>query len=106
MQSLKEKYELVIGLEVHIQLLTQSKAFAPEVNSYGDLPNTNVSVVTLAHPGVLPRANKTTFDYAIRLGLALGSQKLFLLVKTISTPICPKATKLPKTKLLSVQVAK
>jgi len=74
MQSLKEKYELVIGLEVHIQLLTKSKAFAPEVNSYGDLPNTNVSVVTLAHPGVLPRANKTTFDYAIRLGLALGSQ--------------------------------
>jgi len=37
------------------------------------LPNTNISVVTLAHPGVLPKANKITFDYAIRMGLALGS---------------------------------
>jgi len=72
--NLKDKYELVIGLEVHAQLRTSSKAFAPEVNSYGDLPNTNISVVTLAHPGVLPKANKTTFDYAIRMGLALGSK--------------------------------
>lgn len=71
--NLKDKYELVIGLEVHAQLRTEAKAFAPEINSYGDLPNTNISVVTLAHPGVLPRANKKTFDYAIRMGLALGS---------------------------------
>ncbi|MDX1902599.1 MAG: Asp-tRNA(Asn)/Glu-tRNA(Gln) amidotransferase subunit GatB [Thermonemataceae bacterium] len=71
--NLSEKYELVIGLEVHAQLRTKAKAFSPEINSYGDLPNTNISVVTLAHPGVLPKANKTTFDYAIRMGLALGS---------------------------------
>ncbi|MDW8296381.1 MAG: Asp-tRNA(Asn)/Glu-tRNA(Gln) amidotransferase subunit GatB [Raineya sp.] len=70
----QEKYELVVGLEVHAQLKTQAKAFAPEVASYGDLPNTNVSVITLAHPGVLPRVNKKTFDYAIRMGLALNCE--------------------------------
>lgn len=69
-----EKYELVIGLEVHAQLKTQSKAFAPEIASYGDLPNTNISVITLAHPGVLPKVNKKTFDYAIRMGLALNCE--------------------------------
>lgn len=70
----REKYELVIGLEVHAQLKTQSKAFAPEIASYGDLPNTNISVITLAHPGVLPKVNKKTFDYAIRMGLALNCE--------------------------------
>ena len=71
---MKDKYELVIGLEVHAQLQTVSKAYFSEENTYGSMPNTNISVLTLAHPGTLPKANKTSFDYAIKMGLALGSQ--------------------------------
>jgi aspartyl-tRNA(Asn)/glutamyl-tRNA(Gln) amidotransferase subunit B len=68
------KYEAVIGLEVHIQLLTQSKLFARDVNRYGDPPNTNISVITLAHPGTLPKVNKKALELAIKMGLACGSQ--------------------------------
>ena len=66
-------YEAVIGLEVHAQMLTLSKAYSSDPNSYGDAPNTNVSPVTLGHPGTLPKMNKKTIEYAIRLGLACGS---------------------------------
>ncbi|KOY86745.1 glutamyl-tRNA amidotransferase [bacterium 336/3] len=99
--NLKDKYELVIGLEVHAQLRTEAKAFAPEVNSYGDLPNTNISVVTLAHPGVLPRANKKTFDYAIRMGLALGSKitrETFFARKNYFYPDLPKGYQITQDK--------
>ena len=70
--SATSKYETVIGLEVHAQLLTESKAYNTDPNTYGADPNTAVGVVTLALPGVLPKANKTVVDYAIRMGLALG----------------------------------
>lgn len=56
--SVYEKYEAVIGLEVHIQLLTKSKMYADDINEYGALPNTNVSVTSIGHPGTLPRVNK------------------------------------------------
>ena len=52
------KYEPVIGLEVHIQLLTKSKAYSSDSTEYGAMPNTNVSVVSLGHPGTLPKVNK------------------------------------------------
>ena len=65
-----EKYEAVIGLEVHIQLLTQSKAYASDSTEYGTLPNTNVSVITLGHPGTLPKSNKKVIEFAVKLGLA------------------------------------
>ena len=58
MSNFKEKYELVAGLEVHIQLLTNSKAFSDDVVNYGDAPNTNISVVSLGYPGTLPVHNK------------------------------------------------
>lgn len=64
------KYELVVGLEVHAQLITQSKAYSSDPNAYGDHPNTNVSVVTLGHPGTLPVANKKVVELAVRIGLA------------------------------------
>ncbi|HNR86259.1 MAG TPA: Asp-tRNA(Asn)/Glu-tRNA(Gln) amidotransferase subunit GatB, partial [Taishania sp.] len=60
----------VIGLEVHAQMLTKTKAYSNDINEYGAQPNTNVSVVSLAHPGALPMMNKKTIEYAIRLGLA------------------------------------
>jgi aspartyl-tRNA(Asn)/glutamyl-tRNA(Gln) amidotransferase subunit B len=69
-EQLREKYEEVIGLEVHVQLLTQTKAYSSEKYEYGSLPNTNVSVINLAHPGTLPRTNKKVVDFAIKLGIA------------------------------------
>ena len=72
--SIYEKYEAVIGLEVHIQLLTQSKAYSSDSTTYGSLPNTNVSAISLGHPGTLPRTNKKVVEFAVRLGLATGSQ--------------------------------
>ena len=65
-----ERYELVVGLEVHAQLITESKAYSSDPNAYGDHPNTNVSVVTLGHPGTLPVANKKVIELAVRMGLA------------------------------------
>ena len=71
--SIREKYIAVIGLEVHAQLSLQRKMFAPEAASYGALPNTQVSTVTLAHPGTLPLINKEAVTYAIKMGLACHS---------------------------------
>ncbi len=72
--EIREKYQEVIGLEVHIQLLTNTKAYSGDMNQYGSLPNTNVSVITLAHPGTLPRSNKKVLDFAIKLGLACNCE--------------------------------
>ena len=68
--SVYDKYQPVIGLEVHIQLSTKSKAYASDSTDFGDLPNTNISVITLGHPGTLPKANKRVLEFAVRLGLA------------------------------------
>ncbi|MCI4669335.1 MAG: Asp-tRNA(Asn)/Glu-tRNA(Gln) amidotransferase subunit GatB [Bacteroidia bacterium] len=64
-------YQTVIGLEIHIQLSTQSKIFAPEKFSFGQKPNHQVSLVSMAHPGSLPRINEAAIQSAIKLGLAL-----------------------------------
>ncbi|MEO8589036.1 MAG: Asp-tRNA(Asn)/Glu-tRNA(Gln) amidotransferase subunit GatB [Flavobacteriales bacterium] len=70
MSHWSERWDLVVGLEVHAQLITASKAYSSDPNAYGDHPNTNVSVVTLGHPGTLPVVNKRVVEHAIRLGLA------------------------------------
>ena len=67
-----EKYQVVIGLEVHAQLLTNSKLFCGDSASFGAAPNTHVSPITLAHPGTLPKMNSKAIEYAIKLGLALN----------------------------------
>lgn len=67
-----ERWELVVGLEVHAQLLTASKAYSSDANTYGDHPNTLVSPVTLGLPGTLPVPNSKVIDHAIRLGIACG----------------------------------
>lgn len=69
-----DRYEAVIGLEVHCQLMTESKIFAADANAFGAEPNTNISVITLAHPGTLPKLNRKAVDYAIRMGLACNSE--------------------------------
>ena len=69
-KNIFDKYQPIIGLEVHAQLLTESKAFTADTTEYGSLPNTNISAITLGHPGTLPRMNKKAVDYAIKMGLA------------------------------------
>ncbi|MES2648243.1 MAG: Asp-tRNA(Asn)/Glu-tRNA(Gln) amidotransferase subunit GatB [Bacteroidota bacterium] len=68
---MEQQFETVIGLEVHIQLSTKTKLFCGDSAAYGGAPNTHISPVTLAHPGVLPVLNKKAVEYAIKLGLAL-----------------------------------
>lgn len=63
-------YEAVIGLEVHAQMLTKSKAFCSEAIAYGAMPNTQVGPISLGHPGTLPVHNKEAVKYAVKLGLA------------------------------------
>ena len=67
---MSNKYEAVIGLEVHAQLLTKSKIFCGDSTEFGMPPNTNISPVSLGHPGVLPVLNKQVVEYAIKMGLA------------------------------------
>src|SRR5260221_2452331 len=63
-------YEIVVGLEVHAQLLTKSKLFCGDSIAYGTEPNTHVSPITLGHPGTLPKMNKKAIEFAIKMGLA------------------------------------
>ena len=69
-----EKYEAVIGLEVHAQLLTDSKLFCGDSTAFGAAPNTHISPVTMGHPGTLPKTNKKAVEYAIKMGLACNCE--------------------------------
>ena len=68
-----KQYEAVIGLEVHAQLTTKSKLFCADATTFGAAPNTQISPITMGHPGSLPKANKKAVEYAIKMGLACGS---------------------------------
>ena len=72
--SIYNKYVAVIGLKVHAQLLTRSKAYSADENIYGARPNTKTSVISLGHPGTLPKVNSKVIEYAVKLGLAIGSE--------------------------------
>ncbi|WP_121354158.1 Asp-tRNA(Asn)/Glu-tRNA(Gln) amidotransferase subunit GatB [Flavisolibacter nicotianae] len=67
-------YEVVIGLEVHAQLLTKTKLFCGDTIVFGQPPNTQVSAISLAHPGTLPKLNREAIRLAITLGLATHSE--------------------------------
>ncbi len=67
------QWETVIGLEVHVQLATQSKLFSGSSTTFGQAPNTQANVVDLAIPGTLPVVNEQAIDYAIRFGLAINA---------------------------------
>jgi aspartyl-tRNA(Asn)/glutamyl-tRNA(Gln) amidotransferase subunit B len=72
--GIHENWEAVIGLEVHCQLLTQSKIFSGAPTAYGAAPNTQADAVTLGLPGVLPVLNKDALRMAVTFGLAVGAQ--------------------------------
>lgn len=65
-------FEAVIGLEIHIQLQTLTKAFSSDATEYGAMPNTQVSAISLGHPGTLPKHNQAAIEKAIKMGLALN----------------------------------
>ncbi len=88
-----EKYEAVIGLEVHAQLLTNSKAFAPVTIQYGGSPNTQVTPLCLGHPGTLPVVNENLIRYIIKMGLATNcsvAEKSIFARKNYFYPDLPK----------------
>ncbi len=68
--ALNDKYEAVIGLEVHAQLATHSKLFCGDSTAFGAEPNTHISPITMGHPGTLPKTNRKAVEYAIRMGIA------------------------------------
>lgn len=74
MKDLREKYEVVIGLEVHAQLKTNTKIFAPDGCEFGNEQNTQISPITLGMPGVLPVLNRAVVDMGILTGLALNCE--------------------------------
>ncbi|MDR8391100.1 Asp-tRNA(Asn)/Glu-tRNA(Gln) amidotransferase subunit GatB [Aliifodinibius sp. S!AR15-10] len=92
-EELHDKYEAVIGLEVHCQLLTQSKAFAPVSTEFGGMPNTQVTPLCLGHPGTLPVLNENLVRYTIKMGLATNcgvAKKSIFARKNYFYPDLPK----------------
>ena len=69
--ELIDGYEVVVGLEVHVELATATKLFSGSPNRFGDEPNTNIDPVTLGLPGSLPVLNRRAVELAIRIGVAL-----------------------------------
>lgn len=67
-------FETIIGLEVHVELKTDSKIFSSSPNHFGAEPNTNTSVIDLGYPGVLPVLNKRAVDFAMKAAMALNCQ--------------------------------
>ncbi|MEQ9440311.1 MAG: Asp-tRNA(Asn)/Glu-tRNA(Gln) amidotransferase subunit GatB [Cyclobacteriaceae bacterium] len=97
----RSKYTLVIGLEIHVQLQSQGKIFSGDVNQYGSPPNTNISAITLAHPGTLPRLNRTVVEFAVKMGLACGSeitQQTYFDRKNYFYPDLPKGYQITQDK--------
>ena len=88
-----EKYDPVLGFEVHVELNTATKMFDAAPNEFGDTPNTNVTPVSLGLPGVLPVVNGKAVESAIKLGLALGcdiAEKCHFARKNYFYPDTPK----------------
>ncbi|MGW6174955.1 Asp-tRNA(Asn)/Glu-tRNA(Gln) amidotransferase subunit GatB [Arthrobacter sp. NPDC055138] len=88
-----EKYDPVLGFEVHVELNTKTKMFSAAPNAFGDVPNTNVSPVDLGLPGVLPVVNKSAVEYSIMIGLALNckiAESCFFARKNYFYPDTPK----------------
>ena len=88
------KYEAVIGLEVHAQLLTASKIFCGCSTRFGETPNSQTCPVCLGMPGVLPVLNKKAVEYAIRTALEVAVAGPWH--DRPSLPFCPEELFLPR----------
>lgn len=100
------KWEVVIGLEVHVQLSTVSKIFSGASTAFGAEPNTQASNIDLAYPGVLPVLNRAVVDKSIRLGLALDAtinQKNVFARKNYFYPDLPKGYQISQMELPIVE---
>ncbi|QBC43293.1 Asp-tRNA(Asn)/Glu-tRNA(Gln) amidotransferase subunit GatB [Iodobacter fluviatilis] len=100
------KWEVVIGLEVHTQLSTQSKIFSRASTAYGAEPNTQTSVVDVAMPGALPVMNRGAVERAIQLGLAIGgkiNRKSIFARKNYFYPDLPKGYQISQFELPVVE---
>ena len=88
-----EGWELVVGLEVHVELATKTKLFSGSANRFGDEPNMNIDPVTLGLPGALPVLNRQAVELAMRVGLALNCtvQPCIFHRKNYFYPDLPKA---------------
>lgn len=89
----QEKYQAVIGLEIHAQLATKSKLFSGDSTAFGNTPNTQVSPISLAFPGSLPRLNKEAVEMAVKMGLACNctiAEESFFARKNYFYPDLPK----------------
>ncbi len=88
-----DDYEMVVGLEVHVELATRTKLFSASPNRFGDAPNTNIDPVTLGLPGALPVLNRHAVELAMRIGLALNCtvQACTFARKNYFYPDMPKA---------------
>jgi len=71
-ETIYDKYEAVIGLEVHAQLMTDSKMYCSDSTEFGLAPNTNISPISLGHPGTLPTFNTRAMEFGVKIGLACG----------------------------------
>lgn len=90
---MNDQWEIVIGLEIHAQLNTQSKIFSPASNHFGDEPNTNISSICTGQPGVLPVLNKEAVKKAVQFGSAVEgtiSEVSTFDRKSYFYPDCPK----------------
>ena len=92
-QLLPGGWELIVGLEVHVELATRTKLFSGSPNRFGDDPNTNIDPVTLALPGALPVLNRHAVELAMRIGIALNCriQPCIFHRKNYFYPDMPKA---------------
>jgi len=100
------EWETVIGLEVHVQLLTKSKLFSGAAAQYGAEPNTQACAVDLALPGVLPAMNREAVRMATKLGLAIGavvSPRSVFARKNYFYPDLPKGYQISQYELPVVQ---
>ena len=69
---MNKEYTPTIGIEVHVEVLSNTKIFSHSINGYSDSVNTNVNIIDLGYPGVLPRVNKEVVHKALKAALALN----------------------------------
>ena len=103
------EYELVCGLETHVELSTKTKLFCDCPTAFGGEPNTRCCPVCLGLPGSLPKLNREAVGFTVLAGLALGctiSPRSHMDRKITAIRICPKPIRFPNTMCLCAGTAR